>query len=59
MIMNMQVEGKTLTKLEMINHLMENLGMTRQDSRAFVENFFFRVVGDVDQRSPSQAIGVW
>ena len=40
MIMNMQVEGKTLTKLEMINHLMENLGMTRQDSRAFVENFF-------------------
>ena len=38
--MNMQVEGKTLTKLEMINHLMENLGMTRQDSRAFVENFF-------------------
>lgn len=40
MIMNMQVEGKTLTKLEMSNHLMENLGMTRQDSRAFVESFF-------------------
>lgn len=59
MIMNMQVEGKTLTKLEMINHLMENLGMTRQDSRAFVENFFFRVIRDVDQRSPSQAIGFW
>ena len=39
--MNMQVEmAKTLTKSEMMNHLMDNLGLTRQQSRAFVETFF-------------------
>ena len=32
MIMNMQVEGKTLTKLEMINHLMENLGIHSKEA---------------------------
>ncbi|MFW2178414.1 MULTISPECIES: integration host factor subunit alpha [unclassified Moraxella] len=32
--------AKTLTKSEMINHLMENLSMTRQESRCFVETFF-------------------
>lgn len=31
---------KTLTKSEMMMHLMENLNMTRQESRVFVENFF-------------------
>ena len=37
----MQVEmAKTLTKSEMMNHLMDNLGLTRQQSRAFVETFF-------------------
>lgn len=30
----------TLTKSDMMNHLMETLGMTRQESRVFVENFF-------------------
>ena len=30
----------TLTKSEMINHLMENVSMTRQEGRLFVENFF-------------------
>lgn len=38
--MSVQTESNTLTKLEMINHLMDNLGMTRQESRRFVENFF-------------------
>lgn len=32
--------GKTLTKSEMMTHLMDNLGMSRQQSRVFVENFF-------------------
>ena len=31
---------KTLTKSEMMMHLMDNLDMTRQESRIFVENFF-------------------
>lgn len=30
----------TLTKSEMINYLMENVSMTRQEGRLFVENFF-------------------
>lgn len=39
--MTMQVDmTKTLTKSEMMNHLMDNLGLTRQQSRAFVEAFF-------------------
>lgn len=32
--------AKTLTKSDMVTHLVENLGMTRQDSRQFVEKFF-------------------
>lgn len=31
---------KTLTKSEMVAHLMSCLGMTRQDARLFVEKFF-------------------
>ncbi len=33
-------QGKTLTKSDMMNHLMENLEMTRQESRCLVEQFF-------------------
>lgn len=31
---------ETLTKSEMINHLMDELDMTRQESRLFVDTFF-------------------
>lgn len=31
---------KTLTKADMIEHLMQNLNLTRQQSRCLVENFF-------------------
>lgn len=31
---------KTLTKADMIEHLMQNLHLTRQQSRCLVENFF-------------------
>ncbi len=31
---------KTLTKSDMVTHLMENMGMTRQEGRLFVEKFF-------------------
>lgn len=42
--MTVQAEqGKTLTKSDMMNHLMENLGMTRQESRCFVEQFFIEL----------------
>ena len=47
--MSIQLEGKTLTKSEMINHLMENLGMTRQDSRVFVESFFSQLSDSLTQ----------
>lgn len=31
---------KTLTKADMIEHLMQNLNLTRQEGRCVVENFF-------------------
>lgn len=31
---------ETLTKSEMMNHLMDELSMTRQESRLFVDTFF-------------------
>lgn len=31
---------ETLTKSEMINHLMDELAMSRQESRLFVDTFF-------------------
>lgn len=31
---------KTLTKADMIEHLMQNLNLTRQEGRCLVENFF-------------------
>lgn len=31
---------ETLTKAEMMNYLMEELAMTRQESRLFVDSFF-------------------
>lgn len=34
---------QTLTKSEMINHLMDELSMTRQESRMFVDTFFAQI----------------
>lgn len=36
----MNTEKNTLTKAEIIEHLMENVSMTRQEARFFVEKFF-------------------
>lgn len=35
--------AKTLTKSEMMTYLMENLNMTRQESRCFIEQFFTQI----------------
>lgn len=34
---------ETLTKSEMMNHLMDELSMTRQESRMFVDAFFAQI----------------
>lgn len=39
--------GETLTKSDMIVHLMDNLSMTRQEARVFVENFFNQLSKDL------------
>lgn len=37
----MNSDKKTLTKLDMIEYLMANMSMTRQEGRVFVEKFFW------------------
>lgn len=37
----MNSDKNTLTKLDIIEYLMENLSMTRQEGRLFVEKFFW------------------
>lgn len=56
--MNMQAKtGQTLTKSEMIGYLMDNLAMTRQQSRQFVERFFEEIATNLAQGHPVKLSG--